>query len=101
MRDSIFAGALALALLVAGHARAAEGKCEPGSLATKYPTLVGKTIRVAQSGDSPPFTFRDPEDFDKVIGLDADLLRATFASIRVPFEFKTAPSSALPPSALP
>ncbi len=100
MRDSIFAGALALALLVAGHARAAEGKCEPGSLATKYPTLVGKTIRVAQSGDSPPFTFRDPEDFDKVIGLDADLVRATFACIGVPFEFKTGGWSGLLPSVI-
>ena len=100
MRVSIFAGALALTVLVAGQASAAEGKCEPGSLATKYPTLVGKTIRVAQSGDSPPFTFRDPEDFDKVIGLDADLVRATFACIGLPFEFKTGGWSGLLPSVI-
>jgi polar amino acid transport system substrate-binding protein len=100
MRESIFAGALALALLLAGQAPAAERKCEPGSLAAKYPTLVGKTIRVAQSGDSPPFTFRDPEDFDKVIGLDADLVRATFACIGLPFEFKTGGWSGLLPSVI-
>ena len=100
MRESIFAVALVFALLVAGQAPAAEGKFEPGSLATKYPTLVGKTIRVAQSGDSPPFTFRDPEDFDKVIGLDADLVRATFACIGLPFEFKTGGWSGLLPSVI-
>jgi polar amino acid transport system substrate-binding protein len=100
MRVSNFAGALALTVLVAGQASAAEGKCEPGALVAKYPTLVGKTIRVAQSGEGAPFTFRDPEDFDKLIGLDADLVRATFACIGVPFEFKTGGWSGLLPSAI-
>jgi polar amino acid transport system substrate-binding protein len=100
MRVSNFAGALALTVLVAGQASAAEGKCEPGALVAKYPTLVGKTIRVAQSGEGAPFTFRDPEDFDKLIGLDADLVRATFACIGVPFEFKTGGWSGLLPSVI-
>jgi polar amino acid transport system substrate-binding protein len=100
MRVSIFITGLALILLVAGQALAAEGKCEPQALAAKYPTLVGKTIRVAQSGEGAPFTFRDPEEFDKVIGLDADLVRATFACIGVPFEFKTGGWSGLLPSVI-
>ena len=100
MRVSIFITGLALILLVAGQALAAEGKCEPQALAAKYPTLVGKTIRVAQSGEGAPFTFRDPEDFDKLIGLDADLVRATFACIGVPFEFKTGGWSGLLPSVI-
>jgi len=100
MRVSIFITGLALILLVAGQALAAEGKCEPQALAAKYPTLVGKTIRVAQSGEGAPFTFRDPEEFDKLIGLDADLVRATFACIGVPFEFKTGGWSGLLPSVI-
>ena len=100
MRVSIFAGALALTVLIAGQASVAEGKCEPGALVAKYPTLVGKTIRVAQSGEGAPFTFRDPEEFDKLIGLDADLVRATFACIGVPFEFKTGGWSGLLPSVI-
>ena len=100
MRFSCFAAALALALLVAGQAFAAEGKCEPGALAAKYPTLVGKTIRVAQSGEGAPFTFRDPENFDNLIGLDADLVRASFACIGVPFEFKTGGWSGLLPAVI-
>src|ERR1700730_7261114 len=101
MRFSCFAAALALALmLVPGQAAAAEGKCEPQALAAKYPTLVGKTIRVAQSGEGAPFTFRDPEEFDKLIGLDADLVRMTFACIGVPFEFKSGGGSGLLPSVI-
>ena len=100
MRVSIFITGLALTLLVAGQGLAAEGKCEPQALAAKYPTLVGKMIRVAQSGEGAPFTFRDPEEFDKLIGLDADLVRATFACIGVPFEFKTGGWSGLLPSVI-
>ena len=101
MRVSILAGALVLTVLVEmpGQA-AAEGKCEPGAIASKYPTLAGKTIRVAQSGEGAPFTFRDPENFDNLIGLDADLVRATFACIGVKFEFKTGGWSGLLPSVI-
>ncbi len=100
MRVSIFVSALALAVLAAGEASAAEGKCEPQAIASKYPTLAGKTIRVAQSGEGAPFTFRDPEEFDRLIGLDADLVRATFACIGVKFEFKTGGWSGLLPSVI-
>jgi polar amino acid transport system substrate-binding protein len=100
MRVSIFIAGLALTVLVGGQASAAEGKCEPEAVATKYPTLAGKTIRVAQSGEGAPFTFRDPEEFDKLIGLDADLVRATFGCIGVKFEFKTGGLSGLLPAVI-
>jgi polar amino acid transport system substrate-binding protein len=100
MRVSIFITGLALTLLVADQALAAEGKCEPQALAAKYPTLVGKTIRVAQSGEGAPFTFRDSEEFDRLVGLDADLVRETFACIGVPFEFKTGGWSGLLPAVI-
>src|SRR5260370_21884161 len=97
MRVTISSCAVALIVLMAGQAYAADAKCEPEALATKYPTLVGKTIRVAQSGEGAPFTFRDPEEFDRMVGLDADLVRATFACVGVPFEFKTGGWSGLLP----
>jgi polar amino acid transport system substrate-binding protein len=100
MRITIFAAALALAALASGHATAADGKCQPEAVAAKYPTLAGKTIKVAQDGEGPPYTFRDPKDFESLIGLDADLVRATFACIGVPFEFKTGKWSGLLPSVI-
>ncbi len=81
-------------------ARAEAGKCEPQALATKYPSLVGKTIRVAQDGQGPPYTMHDPEDFEQLIGLDADLVRAAFACIGVPVVFKTGQWSGMLPSVI-
>jgi polar amino acid transport system substrate-binding protein len=81
-------------------AQADAGKCEPDMLATKYPGLVGKTIRIGQDGESPPYSYRDPNNFDSLIGLDADMARAAFACIGLPVEFKTGAWSGLLPAVI-
>jgi len=63
-------------------------KCEPDRLATKYPSLVGKTIKIGTDGETPPYAMRDPKDFNHLIGLDTELAEATFKCIGVPVEFK-------------
>jgi polar amino acid transport system substrate-binding protein len=92
-----------LALLLACSlcdARADEVTCEPAKLATKYPGLVGKTIKIGQDGESVPFSMRDPKDFSKLVGLDADLAQATFACIGVPMQFVVGTWSGLIPAAM-
>lgn len=79
---------------------AQDSKCEPGKVAEKYPNLAGRTIKVAQDGESPPYSFRDPDDFNNVIGLDADLARATFDCIGVPVEFMIGKWSGLLPAVI-
>src|ERR1700743_614731 len=81
--------ACVLAAATASAASAQAAKCEPDKLAQKYPGLVGKTLRIGQDGESPPYSVRDPKDFNHLIGMDADLARATFECIGVPIEFKT------------
>jgi polar amino acid transport system substrate-binding protein len=81
-------------------AKADENVCEPAKLATKYPRLVGKTIKVGQDGESVPFSMRDPKDFSKLIGLDADLAQATFACIGVPMQFQVGTWAGLIPAAM-
>src|SRR5207248_11395271 len=66
---------------------AAEPAC--GALAAKYPSLAGKTLKIGQDGESPPFSFRDSKDFNRLDGLDADLARAVFACLGVPVTFVT------------
>jgi polar amino acid transport system substrate-binding protein len=92
--------ALAVSAFTVSRASAAAQKCEPLAAAKKYPSLAGKTIRVAQDGASPPYSFRDPDDFNKLIGLDADLARAAFACIGVPIEFKPGNWSGLLPAVI-
>jgi polar amino acid transport system substrate-binding protein len=86
--------------LFAGSALADAPKCEPDKVATKYPSLAGKTIRVGQDGESPPYSMRDPKDFNSLIGLDADMARATFACIGLPVTFKTGGWSGLLPAVI-
>lgn len=74
--------------------------CEPDKVATKYPTLTGKTLIIGQDGESPPFSQRDPKDFNKIIGLDADTARAVFACAGVPIEFKIGSWSGLIPATM-
>src|ERR1700739_630413 len=86
----ILRGSACLASLLVSSlcgARADEAACEPAKLATKYPGLAGKTIKIGQDGESVPFSMRDPKDFSKLVGLDADLAKATFACIGVPMQF--------------
>ena len=71
-----------------GPSFAAEAKCEPDKLATKYPSLVGKTIKIGTDGETPPYAMRDPKDFNHLIGLDTELAEATFKCIGAPIEFK-------------
>ncbi|HWE05926.1 MAG TPA: ABC transporter substrate-binding protein [Rhizomicrobium sp.] len=86
--------------LAATSASAQETKCEPDKLATKYPSLVGKTINLAQDGESPPFSFRDPKDFDHIVGMDTELAEAVFKCAGVPIKIVTAGWSGLLPSVI-
>src|SRR5258708_32184878 len=81
-------------------ARADDVACEPAKLAAKYPSLAGRTIKVGQDGESVPFSMRDPKDFSKLIGLDADLAQATFACIGVPMQFVIGTWAGLIPAAM-
>lgn len=87
---------VALAVLTAEAA----AKCEPGKAAAKYASLVGKKIKVAVDPESPPYTFRDPKNFENIIGFDADLARAVFKCTGLQFEFAAGGWSGLLPSVI-
>ncbi len=104
MRRAFFCAASLLVMTLGWavqHAALAQAKCEPEAVAKKYPSLAGKTIIVAQAGEGAPFSFRDPKDFNTLIGFDADIVRAAFACIGVKFEFKIGAWSGLLPAPSP
>src|SRR6516225_3834818 len=84
----VAAALLAVAGLMPRPAMAADAKCEPDKLATKYPSLAGKTIKIGTDPETPPYAMRDPKDFNHLIGLDTELAEATFKCIGVPIDFK-------------
>lgn len=84
----VIAAVFAAIVFVPRIAAAADAKCEPDKLATKYPSLVGKTLKVGTDPETPPYAMRDPKDFNLLIGLDTELATAAFKCIGAPIEFK-------------
>ncbi len=80
--------------------QAAYAACDSAGLAAKYPSLVGRTIRLAEDGESPPYTFRDPENLEVMKGLDYELATATFTCLGMKTEIKIGKWSGLLPAVI-
>lgn len=78
---------IAGAILTIGTARADGPQCEPSKLAERYPGLVGKTLKIGGDPQTPPYVMRDPANFEKIVGFDADLARAVFDCAGIKTEF--------------
>lgn len=61
--------------------------CEPAKVAQKYPSLAGKTLKIGVDAQTPPYVMRDPKEFSKLIGFDADLARQVFDCAGIKYEF--------------
>jgi len=87
------------AMAMPGMAHAAPA-CEPDKLAEKYPSLVGKTIKVGADPETAPFVVRDGTDFSKVVGSDVELADAVLDCAGIKHEmFLGAWSGLLPATA--
>lgn len=95
----IAAGALGT-VLVFSSASSALTACEPAKVAEKYPALAGKTIKIGADPQTPPYVMRDKDNFDKVIGIDADLARAVFDCAGIKYEFVLGGWSGLLPAVM-
>jgi polar amino acid transport system substrate-binding protein len=74
--------------------------CAADAFAKKYPSLVGREIRIAQDGQSSPYSFRDPADFNTIAGVDADVARAALTCIGLKSSFTIGSWSGLLPAVL-
>src|SRR5262245_39017 len=75
--------AVAALTLMAGSALAA---CEPDKVATKYPGLAGKTLKVGLDPTLPPVMYRDPKDPSKIVGQDPDMIDAAMKCLGLKYE---------------
>jgi polar amino acid transport system substrate-binding protein len=81
-----------------GAAVADEAKCEPRAIASKYPGLVGRTLKIGISAADKPNSFRDERDPSIITGFDAEYARAAFACIGAPMQFSVGGWSGLLPA---
>ena len=97
--SAIFAAVgVAAVMALATPAAAQDLKCEPDKVAQKYPAIAGKTLKVGADPATPPYVFRDENDFNKVIGFDADLTREVFKCAGVEIQYELGGWSGLLPA---
>ncbi|WAC27709.1 ABC transporter substrate-binding protein [Ancylobacter sp. SL191] len=83
-----FAAAITASLLVANVASAAmDPACEPAKLASKYPGLVGKTVKFGADPQTPPYVARDGADFNKMSGIAVDMAKEVMDCAGAKYEF--------------
>jgi polar amino acid transport system substrate-binding protein len=76
----------AIGMLVLGLAVPARAACEPDKVATKYPGLAGKTLKVGLDPTLPPVMYRDPKDPSKIVGQDPDMIDAAMKCLGLKYE---------------
>jgi polar amino acid transport system substrate-binding protein len=67
--------------------KSAHPGCEPDKVASKFPAIAGKTMRVGIAPDKPPGRYRDPKNPDKIVGYDPDLVEEVMSCLGVKYEF--------------
>lgn len=100
MRVAILSAAFAGLLITCSVTSPVSAACDAKAMAAKYPDLAGRSVRIAQDGQSPPYTFHDPSDFETLTGLDADLATATFSCLGMKITFKTGQWSGMLPAVI-
>ena len=82
----MLAGLVVAGAFVVGAAGTAQAACEPDKVATKYPGLAGKTLKVGLDPTLPPVMYRDPNNPSKIIGQDPDMVDAAMKCLGLKYE---------------
>ena len=83
---TMLAGLVVAGAVVVGVAGTARAACEPDKVATKYPGLAGKTLKVGLDPTLPPIMYRDPNNPSKIIGQDPDMIEAAMKCLGLKYE---------------
>ncbi len=82
---AVVVGLVAATILGFG-AQPAQAACEPDKVATKYPGLAGKTLKVGLDPTLPPIMYRDPNNPSKIVGQDPDMIDAAMKCLGLKYE---------------
>lgn len=77
-----------------------EGTCPSKNLASQYPSLNGRTIKVGMDPQDVPYAYRDPKSFEHIIGFEADFARDIAACLGMKVDFNPGAWSGIIPSVI-
>jgi polar amino acid transport system substrate-binding protein len=69
----------------AAHAQSPQ--CEPEKVAQKYPSYSGKVVKIAATPGGPPYTFADPQNPDRLTGLEVEMVEKAMACAGLKYEY--------------
>ena len=75
-----------LALSALG-AQAQTSRCEPDKVAQKYPAYAGKVVKIAASPGGPPYAFSDPQNPERLSGLEVEMIERAMGCAGLKFEY--------------
>lgn len=70
----------------AAAAAGTSATCQPNQTASKYPSLAGKTLKVGLDPTLPPIMYRSPNDPNKIIGQDPDMIDAAMQCLGLQYQ---------------
>lgn len=94
MKGRLLASAFA-GMFWMGSAAAADLACEPGKAAEKYPNASQKVVKIATSPTTPPFSFADPANLEKMTGIEVEMIEFAMECAGLKYEFVQGPFSTL------
>lgn len=77
----------ALLALSTYDAHAQTSQCEPDKVAQKYPAYAGKVVKIAASPGGPPYAFSDPQNPERMSGLEVEMIERAMSCAGLKFEY--------------
>ena len=94
-KTSLIASTFFAAFMMGSAAAHADLACEPEKVAEKYPNAAQRIIQIAASPTTPPFTFSDPSNLDKLTGIETEMIEFAMECAGLKYEFVKGPFSTL------
>ncbi len=79
-------------------AEAQGGVCEPQRASEKFPTYANRTVKIGVNSTYPPFSYNDPKDMNKIVGIDVEIVEAALKCAGLRYEFINGQHSGLYPA---
>ena len=79
--------AVSMQIVAPTMVQAQDRVCEPAKVAQKYPEYAGKVVKIATSVTYIPYTYADPKNLDRLIGVEAEAIEKVMACAGLKYEY--------------
>jgi polar amino acid transport system substrate-binding protein len=89
---------IGMALAAPPPASAESSACEPQKAAQNFPSYANRTVKIGANPTYPPFSYADPSDMTKMIGVDIEVVEAALDCAGLKREYVKGQTSGLYPA---